>query len=218
MRKIFIALLLVIAMVMVSCKPAEAEVKEPTADDFFTSFYAADACGDLTSNLFKSKGEDGNIDTSIVSTYSMSSVLEDSATLTRYHVTEVTEVTGTVKSEYEAENVVIRFKYCVETKENKSSEYKCNHNEENTKSGVIAFSYKKEQTTKEMSYSNIKLNFNPYKDGNATSLNSEETTYFKSVTLTFGSDDKPVSSVEVDGVKLNDTEWAKVDAVINTGH
>ena len=221
MRKTVIALLLVFAMLMVSCKP-ENTVKEPTADEFLSSLYAAIVCEGLIYDPIvheKAIDSDGNIIKDKVAAVALTNYLEDSEGLNRYHVTEITEVSGKVKSRYEAEDVVIRFKYYAESRENKQTEFKCNHTAENEKTGVLAFSFKATETESETTYTNIKLNFNPYKDVSMPSVTSAETTSFKSISYTFDkTEGKLADSASVEGVKLNDTEWAKVDPVINAGH
>ena len=214
MRKTVIALLLVFAMLMVSCKP-ENTVKEPTADEFLSSLYVVISCDSLTENLYKSLDSDGNIDKTKIGLVTVSDVFEDEEGLHRYTVTEITNATGTVKSEDEAENIVISFKYYVDSRESRQASWPTTHEGE-AETGVLAFSYKEADTSEGRAYSNLKLNFNPYKDGFAPSLKSEETTSFKAISFTFDKTrEKLADSASVEGVKLNDTEWAKVDPVIN---
>ena len=210
MRKTVIALLLVIAMLFVSCKP-ENTVKEPTAEEFLPSLYAKGICMDLLDILNKAKDDSGKIDTTKInvddSDASMSYVFQNIDELSRYHVTEVTSVTGTVKSEKEAENVVISFKYYRETR-TEGGEWPTTHEGEASE-GVVAFSITEEITGTEYNYSNIRLNFNPYKDGYTPSLNSAETKVFKSISFVSSDGDK-LDSASVEGVKLNDAELEKV--------
>ena len=219
MRKTVIALLLVVAMLMVSCKPGGAEVKEPTADEFFEAYYAQEAVRYVTESLVNAKDESGNIDKSNISLDTLTEAFTDASGLKRYSVTEVTEVTGNAKSKDEAENVVISFKYYTVSRTSKTTDWpdvSTYTNEPST--GVLAFSFKRNTETTEWTYKNIKLNFNPYKDGNTPSLNSTETTAFKDISITLDSETGKVASAAVAGVKLTGSEWTKVDAVLNVGH
>jgi hypothetical protein len=158
----------------------------------------------------------------------MSDVFEDQARLNRYRVTKITSFSGTVKSEDEAENVVIEFEYYPQTRTSKTESWPEIITDVNDakyvapSTGTLAFSYKFNKVNNggvyEYTYSS-KLNFNPYKNGYAPTLDSAETTTFKDISITIDPNAEPsVTSASVEGVKLNDTEWAKVSAVINVGH
>ena len=230
MRKTVIAILLVIAMLFVSCSPnatenktpadggessGGAESKEPTAEEFFASFYAAVASEEFTYYLYQEKSYDseGNVDKDKVSAIWTSNFFEDDTCLNRYTVTEITEASGTVKGRYEADNVIVKFKYYVESRETSTSDWPKTHTGEE-KTGGVALSFKYEETESGWAYSNIKLSYVPTRDGSLPALDNAEATSYKSISVTCGSDGK-ATSASVDGVQLSDTEWAKVDAVIN---
>lgn len=225
MRKTVIAILLVVAMLFVSCSPNATEnkksdgeeTKEPTSEEFLTSYFASSACEWLAYEFISNKAVDseGNVIIDKFPKVALSYYFEGTDDLTRYHITEATEVSGTLKNRYDADNVIVKFKYYVESRENKDTDYTCNHTEANVKTGFVAFSLKESYTETETTYSTIKLNFNPsYKDGDLPSLDSAEMTTFKNISYTTDTTGKTTGG-SVEGVQLSDTEWAKVDAVIN---
>lgn len=224
MRKTVIAILLVIAMLFVSCSPNATEnkksdgeeTKEPTAEEFLASYFASSACERLAYEFISNKAADseGNVIMDKVPKVALSNYFESNDNLTRYHITEATEASGTLKNRYDADNVIVKFKYYVESREDKEAGYTCNHTEADVKTGFVAFSLKESDTETETTYSTIKLNFNPYKDRDLPSLDSAEMTTFKNISYTTDKTGKTTGG-SVEGVQLSDTEWAKVDAVIN---
>ncbi len=225
MRKIIIVMLIVLAMLFVSCSPEsrkEDAKKEPTAEEFLTSFAAWVIPSDCTEKWLVSSdlGEGGKLNTTVVTAdYLNEKIFEaDGDALKRLYVTEILSADGTVKKDstdsvHEANGVVIKFKYYVDTRTAIGSDWPETHTGDE-KEGYLAFSYKGSQSmdtakgVMTVEISNLSLNFNPMTVEDVPSVDSSKVTAFKNIS--FQRNTSGYVGASVDGVQLSQEEFNKV--------
>lgn len=230
MRKTVIALLLVIAMLFVSCSPeskkseettkpaetttpttpTETTTKGPTAEEFLTAYtngiFAYDVVSDIWTSL--TEGSESNLTTTAVNTDAIKEKLTtdftDDEKQNRYNVTAITSASGGFTSAEEG-NFALAFTYDVETSTDGKTWTKTEG--QTGKTGYLAGSCK---ITFGSTYSdtNISLNFNAYNLTSLPNLDTETATAYKDVSVTTSGSGESitVTAATLGGVALADSE------------
>ena len=228
MRKTVIAVLLILAMLFVSCSPenkkAEETTKpadtttpaEPTAKDFLSAYLSGMYSYNIVNKLWnetKATGETAlsldNVNTDEFRNF-LTGNLDDETT--RYTVTEITSASGTLKSSSEGK-FELEFTYDVETSTDGKTWTKTEG--QTGKTGYLTGSCKIEgvESTSQSS-SNASLNFNAYTVDGLPDISARTATSYKDTKLYNSTNG--FTRAELDGVALSDAELKKVSDFIKS--
>ena len=220
MRKTIIAVLLILAMLFVSCSPeskkAEETTKpadtttptEPTAQDFLSAYLSGLYSYNIVYELWKETKAEGETALSLdkVNTKGFRDFLNgnlDDET-TRYTVTEITSASGTLKSSSEGSFALV-FKYTTDTKSENSSDWQTVAESV----GYLTGSCRMAWENSSQYCSNASLNFNAYTVDALPGISIQTATSYKNTKLYS-------TGAELDGVALSDAEFKKVSDFIKS--
>ena len=227
MRRTLIAVLLVLAMLFVSCspesrkseettKPAEPASTSPTAQNFLSAYLSGLYSYNIVNELWKETKAEGETALSVdkVNTKEFRNFLTgnlDEET-TRYTVTEITSASGTLKSSGEGK-FELEFTYDVETSTDGKTWTKTEG--QTGKTGYLTGSCKIEwvESTSQSS-SNASLNFNAYTVDALPDISTRTATSYKDTKLYNSANG--FTRAELDGVALSDAEFKKVSDFIKS--
>ena len=223
MRKTVIAVLLILAMLFVSCipeskksgetKPADAA---PTAEDFLSAYLSGLYSCTIVKKLCEETGTTSETALSLekVNTEVFRNFLTgnlDNET-TRYTVTEITSASGTLKSSSEGK-FELEFTYDVETSTDGKTWTKTEG--QTGKTGYLTGSCKIEGAESEsQSSSNASLNFNANTGNALPDISTRTATSYKDTKLYNSTNG--FTRAELDGVALSDAELKKVSDFIKS--
>lgn len=228
----FIILLIAAAMLFVSCSPKAEEVKEPTAEEWLTSFYNTQfGAYVIAEGIDVEKGKAVTLDKD-TNGEDVKDAIENflsqySKTGEKYVVSSITALSGTItktENDVNLDDFKVEFEYEYQKlKEGSTSDYE---KVGDTKKGIVAGSVTtetkpgNEATYVIMSMYNISLNFNYYDVANKKELpdlSSGVLLRYKAIeaTLKVSAEETEPIVLKYDGVELSAAELAKVKEEIS---
>lgn len=225
MRKIFIALLLVISMLFVSCSPENKKAENtknpeettaplaPTAENFLKLYFTYSKLSEIASDLNGDLGSSAAFTLSSIDKDAVCKDLTYGLTVNdkkRYKVTSIVDASGTFNDTRDVSNISFTFKYYEETYNDSTKEFA--HDESaKEKTGYLKFSFKIAEEATIQSVAGIACNFElPTRDAYFNELPDVS----KSSVTDYGSfsfiyTDGNLSGLTVNGEKLSDADFSK---------
>ena len=228
MRRTLIAVLLVLAMLFVSCsaesrkseettKPAEPAATSPTARDFLSAYLSGLYSYNIVNELWKETKTEGetalsldNVNTEVFRNFLTGNLDEET---TRYTVTEITSASGTLKSSGEGSFALV-FKYTTDTKTGNASDWQTGTERVGYLTGSCKMTWDTTSSNPSQSSSNASLNFNAYTVDALPDISTRTATSYKNTKLYNSANG--FTRAELDGVALSDAELKKVSDFIKS--